>query len=554
MALPVLSWAVLATIASASPQGEPEPVARPTERQADAIPDPPIDTAAAIHLLERATFGVRPADIGEILDRGIEGWLERQLHPERIPDEGLEERLRAFPAATLRASELYEAYPPPAVLRARFGNPDSLSREMRRELRRRIPHRIVAELAGAKLQRAVYSERQLEEVLVDFWFNHFNVFFGKGADRWLVGDFEREAIRRHVLGRFADMLEATASHPAMLFYLDNWRSSLPDSLNPAVRLERAGRRPRSRQRGLNENYARELLELHTLGVDGGYTQADVIEVARAFTGWTIAHPRSRMGRDGMGVEFRFRSEMHDPGDKVVLGRLVRGNRGMEEGREILRRLAEHPSTARHLATKLVERFVADDPPPGLVNEIASVYLTTGGDLREVTRALLTSERFFDPAYRGAKLRSPFELVAAALRITGSEVGPSRDVLDRLRSFGHLPYLSDVPTGYPEASEEWVSSGAMLQRMNFALALSAGELDGVRLGDGYLTPRPRGWSGGEEEREAAVGALLAALLPGRDTERLAAVILDDLEASEAVGRAVARRALGLALGSPDFQRH
>ncbi len=290
------------------------------------VQTPAADTTRVVHLLSRASFGVRSQDLAEVLEIGTEAWLDAQLHPGRIDDSRLEERLAAYPAADMSVGELYASYPPPQVVRARLGNPDSIPRDelrrMRRELGIQSPNRILFDLAGAKLQRAVYSERQLEEVMTDFWFNHFNVFFAKGPDRWLIGDYERVAIRPHVFGSFEEMLVATASHPAMLVYLDNWRSAVPDSLNPrAAQMERAQARlqrlsPRQRERflrsrgigeeqlariqeamrrggrerGLNENYARELLELHTLGVDGGYTQQDVVEVARAFTGWTIELP------------------------------------------------------------------------------------------------------------------------------------------------------------------------------------------------------------------------------------------------------------------------
>lgn len=490
------------------------------------------DTAAAVHLLRRATFGARPVDVTEVLALGREAWLDRQLHPERIPDSSLKPRLALYPAATMSPGELYAAYPP--------------KRLVQRDMRVQTPRRMLFDLVGAKLQRAIYSERQLQEVMTDFWFNHFNVFWGKAADRWLVADYEREAIRPFVFGKFEDMLVATASHPAMLVYLDNWRSSVPDSLNPArgrtearrrrrVRLssrqqDRVSERARKRPRGINENYARELLELHALGVDGGYTQEDVMEVARAFTGWTL----TRLPE----LSFRFRPEMHDRGSRTVLGHSFPAGGGMESGLEILHLLAHHPSTARHLATGLVEAFVTDDPPPDLVDELAAVFLQTDGDLREVTRALFTSQRFFDPAHYGGKLKSPFELVASALRTTEAEVGPSRALVQQLRAFGHLPYLSPVPTGYPESTEDWATTGAMLQRMNFGLALARGELGQIRLEDGFTQ----------------LDGMLRALLPGVDTDALREAIMATLRDGTDSRDTQMRRALGLALGSPEFQTH
>jgi uncharacterized protein (DUF1800 family) len=561
------------------------------------------DTTRALHLLRRATYGVRPQDLAEALDLGPEAWLERQLSPERIDDSALEERLATFPAAEMTVSELYEAYPPPRVVRARLGDPDSVSRDemrrMRRELGIHSPNRILFDLAGAKLVRAVDSERQLEEVMTDFWFNHFNVFFAKGPDRWLIGDYEREAIRPYVFGEFEDMLIATASHPAMLVYLDNWQSQVPDSLNPRAaqqqrarsrfqnmsarerevvlrmrgvpeeqiaRIEEAMKRQTGRERGLNENYARELLELHTLGVDGGYTQEDVIEVARAFTGWTMQLPsrgdgtarRERGGRnrgEGMGSdgsasagEFLFRAEWHDPGEKTVLGRSLPAGRGIEDGLDVLRMLAVHPSTARHIVTNLAEAFVADDPPPALVDELAAVFLETRGDLREVTRALFTSEVFNDPANIGGKLKTPFELVASALRVTGAEFGPSRGLAEQLRALDQIPYMSSPPTGYPAESEEWASGAALLQRMNLGLAMATGGIQNVRI-PGSLSQQP-------------VDRMLSDLLPGSGTTALRDVIETEIRSNFAglagalgelrYGAGPNELALGLALGSPEFQ--
>ncbi|MBD0321197.1 MAG: DUF1800 domain-containing protein, partial [Gemmatimonadetes bacterium] len=384
------------------------------------------------------------------------------------------------------------------------------------------PQRILADLAGARLQRAVYTERQLEDVMADFWFNHFNVFFGKGADRYLVGDYERSAIRPHVFGRFRDLLGATARHPAMLVYLDNARSRAADSTRQAGRAS-----------GINENYARELMELHTLGVDGGYTQRDVGEVARAFTGWTV-------GRGGGGPRFVFRRALHDARAKTVLGRTLSAGRGEEDGGEVLDLLARHPSTTRHVARKLAGRFVADEPPARLVDELAAVFTRTDGDLRAVTRALFRSPEF--ARSRGAKTRTPFEFVAGTLRATDAELRPSRPVLQTLRELGHMPYASTAPTGYAHTAAEWTGGGAMLARMNFALALAGGGMQGVRI---------------DPERLVASGAdpatrLAALLLPGRDTGALARAVAEDVAKLPPEQRTA--RAMALILGSPAFQRH
>lgn len=494
----------------------------------------PADTVRARHLLSRATYGVTPDDLARVLTIGPGAWLEEQLHPGRIDDRGLEARLEPFPAAAMDVEALIEAYPPPRRLREELGvdpeDPGRIPPDVRREIQRRSPRRMAAELATARLARAVHSERQLEAVMTEFWFDHFNVFFGDGPVRWLVADFERAVIRPHVFGRFEEMLAATARHPAMLLYLDNAMSLAPDTTDPRVarRLARTERRP-----GLNENYARELLELHTLGVDGGYTQDDVVEVARAFTGWTV----TRGLRDGRAPRFVFHPRLHDDGPKTVLGEPLRAS-GEGEGREVLSRLARHPSTARHVATELARAFVADDPPLDLVDDLARTFLETDGDLRAVTRALFTSEPFYDPAVIGSKLKTPFEFVASALRATGAGLGPSRGLLQALRELGHVPYLEPSPAGVPATAEGWASGGALLARMELGLALGAGRVDGAPVDARALY-------------EGSAEALVARLLPGADADRLAVAIRKEVAAFPP--REAAPRAVGLALGSADFQR-
>ena len=506
----------------------------------------------AVHLLQRATFGVRPGDVERVLDMGVDAWLDEQLHPDRVDDSDLELRLATYPTASMSQRELYEAFPPPQVLRERFGDPDSLGAQMRRQMRMMSPARMAGELVGAKVQRAVYSERQLEEVMVDFWFNHFNVFFAKGADRWLVSDYEQTAIRPHVFGRFEDLLTATATHPAMLFYLDNWRNFVPDSMNPDARRGRDMQRRRGGQRGYNENYARELLELHTLGVDGGYTQSDVVEIARALTGWTITRPDRAMASAGGSIEFRFVPELHDPGEKTVLGERLPGGRSMDDGRRVLGMLATHPASAHHIASKLVERFVSDDPPADVVDRVAEVFLSTGGDLRAVTRAVFQDPGFTDPSVFEQKIRSPFELVVASLRVTEADVGRAPQLVQQLRAFQHLPYMADVPTGYPETSDVWVNSGAMLLRMNYSLALASGSIRGVRIASEGVAAALAADSAADPSQW--VSAMAVALLPGSDTDELEGIVLEDLRGQDVTGTAAMRRAAGLLIGSPEFQRH
>ncbi|MFL5382707.1 MAG: DUF1800 domain-containing protein [Longimicrobiaceae bacterium] len=603
---PVAAALLLASVAPAHPRHDVRP--RPVlARRAAAVPNPPSreDTLRALHLLGRATFGARPEDLAEVLRIGTDAWLDRQLHPARIDDSALEARLARFPAASMSVGRLVADYPPPRPDPAARAQRDSLrqARESAAAMRqmapdsgmamredgaafprqrrqaggaRRGPQAILFDLAGAKLQRAVYSDRQLQEVMTDFWFNHFNVFFGKNLDRYLVGAYERETIRPRVFGRFRDLLGATAHHPAMLVYLDNARSAVADSMRGfspqggGVRGMGMGARPRpggafgrgrvngrmrgdsmvpARQRptGLNENYARELMELHTLGVDGGYTQHDVVEVARALTGWTVDRGPGRTDGDA-DPRFIFRPMLHDFGPKTILGQQFPAGRGQEEGEAVLDLLARSPATARHVARKLAERFVADDPPPALVERLAETFLRTDGDLAAVTRALFTAPEFYEARWRGTKVKTPLEFVASALRATGADVGPSRTLLMALRQLGQVPYLSSAPTGYPAASAEWTNSGAMLNRMNFALSLAAGRVDGVSVDEARFRPALAA-----PDTRARVAALARTLMPAGGDPRLLATIAGDVERQQGDERAAAARALGLLLGSPDFQR-
>ena len=563
------------------------PVAYTQETQAT-------DRDRAIHLLQRATYGPRPADIDAVLSDGISDWLDRQLHPERIDNAALETLLDGVPVASMSLNELAGQYPPNQVLQSvrQLSQSNSLEesdqRRLRRELGEHSPRRILDGLATTRITNAVHSERQLEEMMTVFWYDHFNVFWGKDATRLLVPGYERNTIRPHVFGKFEDMVLATAQHPAMLFYLDNFQSAAPDnSLQARERRDANARRMRrmpararaqatqrmeeQQQRrprpGLNENYARELLELHTLGVDGGYTQADVIDVARILTGWTFGEQGSRMQmrqnqasyEDGRLIlpdidyeeayRFRFRPEFHDAGEKTVMGHVFEAGGGHEEGVELIRMLAHHPSTARHIATQLATRFVADNPPLALVDHLAAVFLATSGDLREVTRALFTSDEFYDPAVVGNRVKSPFLLVTSTLRMTYGRAANSRVLMETLRSLGEAPYLAEPPTGYEETSAQWASSGAMLTRMNFATSYVTGELRGVR------PDRNRIFGEIRRQGDDSVAVLLDALLPGTDTTELMAVIEEELQKTPPESDRESRlRVLGLILGSPEFQSH
>jgi uncharacterized protein (DUF1800 family) len=499
------------------------------------------DEARIVHALSRLTFGPRPGDLAEVRRVGLEAWVERQLHPERIADSALAGRLSPLTTLGLSTAEIMKGYDPPPALkkeiqkrRAELGEDasDAEMRRARRELAAQYqdtmagpPRRPLEELQQAKLLRATYSERQLDEVLVDFWMNHFNVFAGKGQDRYLVTAYERDVIRPHAWGKFEDLLKATAQSPAMLFYLDNWLSIDPSRVQKMRRGNGNGRRG-----GLNENYAREVMELHTLGVDGGYTQKDVTEVARCLTGWTIRGLRQGEPR------FVFARAVHDSGTKTVLGRRIEGG-GVEEGEAVLHMLATHPATARFISYKLARRFVADEPPAALVDRAAATFRRTDGDIREVVRTIVTAPEFFAPEHRQAKVKTPFEFVVSALRASGAEAGDARALSQRLNAMGMPLYMQQPPTGYKDTAEAWVSTSGLLARLNFALDLSAGRVPGVRV--------PALASGGRADG-AAAETLARSLLPAGLSESTRKT----LAAEQGLDGA---RMAGLILGSPEFQR-
>ncbi len=421
---------------------------------------------------------------------------------------------------------------------------------------------VVDELMQAKLLRAIYSERQLDEVMTDFWLNHFNVFINKGADRYLLTSYERDAIRPHALGKFDDLLVATAQSPAMLFYLDNWLSVGPDSdvaLGiPAHPNNRRGYTPGPQKRGkrkaasgLNENYGRELMELHTLSVNGGYTQKDVTEVAKVFTGWTIEQPRK-------GGGFRFEPRMHEPGDKIVLGHLIKEN-GENEGLEVLHLLAHNPHTAHFISQKLAMRFVSDNPPPALVDRMAKTFLKKDGDIREVLRTMFKSPEFWSAdAYR-AKVKTPLEFVVSAVRASGADVDDARPLVATLNSMGMMPYGMMPPTGYSMKADVWVNSSALLARMNFALRLAAGRIRGVQVDPASLA---EGTSGALPSDATVVLANLEnSLLAGDVSPQTHDTISRELEDPKISQRRLddpkrppnAAVIAGLILGSPEFQR-
>lgn len=529
------------------------------------------------HVLNRLGFGARPGDVKRVKAIGVEKYIEQQLNPSRIGDEIAEARVNHLSTLTMTTAQLYEKYPQPGQILRQLqrrgkiadessrtnqdrqappdpmnaatamprpeqptGNPNAAGRneENRRAIRDYYaengllrPQRILVELQASRILRATYSERQLQEVLVDFWSNHFNVFYGKGADRWLLVSYDRDTIRPNTLGKFYDLLVATAQSPAMLFYLDNFQSVSPNmqtaqrrgqdgasaglfgigrgngrglgrdqrpaDRNPGMSPERGelpqpppnAQRPR---RGINENYARELMELHTLGVDGGYTQKDVQEVARCFTGWTILAPRggaaagarlnerrAEMLRQNAG-RFFFNQRAHDHGEKIVLGHKIPAGGGMNDGLRVLDILARHPATAKFVATKLSRYFVSDTPTTSLVDRVAAAFTRSDGDIRETLRAIFFSPEFNSATSYRAKVKRPFELAVSSLRTLGAETTGDPQLHQWIARMGEPLYGFQTPNGYSDSAESWVNTGGLLERLNFGLALASNRIPGTRV--------------------------------------------------------------------------
>ena len=518
-----------------------------------------------LHVLNRLGFGARPGDVARVKAIGVNKYIEQQLFPDRIDDSASEARLQNLETLRMTSAELYEKYPQPNQLLQQLQRRNALPSELAearenrtkgqnnvvpdqskgdnampapagkansnapaandanpmnnaeyrraviayyRENNLRPPQFITGELQMSRILRAVYSERQLQEVLVDFWTNHFNVFAAKGADRWLLTSYDRDTIRPHTLGKFYDLLVADAQSPAMLFYLDNFQS-----VSPNAQLQQARRGPlaqltqnnaQQQRRGINENYARELLELHTLGVDGGYTQKDVQEVARCFTGWSIFAPRGA-GAAAQAIlnprladrlrsdagKFTFNARAHDDGEKTVLGHKIPAGGGMKDGLMVLDIVAHHPATAKFIATKLVRRFVADDPPPALVDRVAQTFLKTDGDIREVLRTIFNSAEFNSPEAYRSKVKRPFELAISAVRTLGGDTNGGPQFHQWIARMGQPLYGYQTPNGYSDVAENWVNTGALLERMNFALALVSNRIPGTRVDLSRLVSDNRG---------------------------------------------------------------
>jgi uncharacterized protein (DUF1800 family) len=529
-----------------------------------------------IHVLNRLGFGARPGDIQRVKSMGIQKYIDQQLNPASIDDSVAESKTKNLEIFQMSTAEVFAKYPNPgALLRQLEGGrqaqaaaqrqsaappmtdaekmpaaaqqnepTDAERRERQQKLQKyyrdynlRPAAQLVPQIAANRILRAAYSERQLQEVMVDFWQNHFNVFSGKAAVRWYIPSYERDVLRKNALGNFRDLVVGTAQHPAMLFFLDNFESRTPNTqaggnsllqravrngnLTPQMRerikerqgltdaeLEQRIQRARQamqgqRDRGLNENYARELMELHTLGVDGGYTQKDIVEVARAFTGWTIADPRGyrraaaneikgtedrrveRLQRiagvpeDVDSGEFYFREAWHDKGPKTVLGQKVEEG-GVKDGLKVIDILVKHPSTAKFIARKLAVKFVSDNPSEALVKRVADAFSKSNGDIKITLRAMFTDKEFFAPENYRSKIKTPFELAISSIRALGADTNGGPGLLAMLNKLGEVPYGYQAPTGYPDTAEDWVNTGALLERLNFAVAVASNRIPGTRV--------------------------------------------------------------------------
>jgi uncharacterized protein (DUF1800 family) len=427
------------------------------------------------------------------------------------------------------------------------------------------PQRVIEELAMAKVTRAIYSDRQLQQVMDDFWFNHFNVFAGKGEDRYYLTAYEREVIQPHTFGKFKDLVSATAESPAMLFYLDNFLSADPRAAarQAAERTQRQQMRQgrfgqplppgvnankKKPERGLNENYGRELMELHTLGVDGGYTQKDVTEVARCFTGWTIEKPREN-------PIFKFDDKVHDPDAKIVLGKKIHAG-GKKDGEQVIDLLVHHPSTAKFISTELARRFVSDNPPPALVARMAQTFLSDDGDIRAVLHTMIYSPEFWSRETYRAKIKTPFELVVSAVRSLGTDVDTPMPLVQWVSRIGEPLYQCQPPTGYADKADAWVNTGALLNRLNFSLTLAGNKIRGSRSDVTSLM----GVDAGAEPRVALTRAVevflsgsaapttVATLEKQLDNPQIIQAKLDDPNKQTDLGVVT-----GLVLGAPEFQR-
>jgi uncharacterized protein (DUF1800 family) len=521
---------------------------------------------AAARLLDRFSFGAKPGQVEAVVNMGLENWLEQQFAANQ-PNEGLNKRLAAFKSLSLTNDTIVNTYLNAGQvirLATRKGiiNKDSIKgdqKEYREQVRLIMEQEgykpileLHRELVNQKVLSAAYSNNQLQEVLTDFWFNHFNVSVTKNQCQQFVYTYERDAIRPNVMGRFKDLLLATAQHPAMLEYLDN-ASSVSIKNNPRANMAA----PRN-ARGLNENYAREVMELHTLGVDGGYTQADVTTVAKALTGWSV-----------MEGNFIFRPRQHDNGAKTILNKNFPANGGYKEGVDVLTMLAEHPSTAKFICTKLATRFVSDTPSAALIKNMVKTFQSTDGNIKAVLRTMVYDPAFWKKSISHEKVKSPFEMVISAVRATNAQIIQPFQLFNWCTKMGQRFYYYQAPTGFPDRASNWINTGALLNRMNFGLAFASQKIPGVRMNLAALN--------NYHEPESAIDALTVysnLLLPQRDhaanIKRLIPLVNDEgveekISKAATVDKAAEQmtfdkgtknmlsQVVGIIIGSPEFQR-
>jgi uncharacterized protein (DUF1800 family) len=565
---------------------------------------------AIMHAMNRLAYGPRPGDVEYVRKLGLEKWIDQQLQPNSLDDSALDSRLQRYPTVGMSSKELLEKFPNAdqgakklGITKEQYeekqkakqqdalaqvietGN-QNLDKAQQQLAKLQGPNRILAELSMAKVDRAIYSNRQLEAVMEDFWFNHFNVFANKGDDKWLVTSYVRDTIRPHTLGKFDDLLVATAKSPAMLFYLDNYLSADPAAVarnqqmkamrqgrfqggfaggsmptpgtfpGPATGPAATGTNPNAnaaaaknkKDSGLNENYGREVMELHTVGVDAGYTQQDVVQMAECLTGWTIHEPRK-------DPEFFFDEKIHGEGKKVVMGRTFNYG-GEKDGEEALKMLASSPKTANFVSSELARHFVSDTPPPALVNRMAQSFESSGGDIRTVLKTMIYSPEFWSRETYRAKVKTPFELVATTARAMNAEVTITLPLSQWVGRMGEPLFLCQPPTGYPDKAETWVNAGALLNRLNFALTFAGDKMNGATvdlktvLGDDAL-----------RDPDAALARSVQIFLDGQiapaTQETLAGHLKDPqiLQASldDQVQEVNQGLIVGLVLGTPEFQR-
>ncbi|MDE3142979.1 MAG: DUF1800 domain-containing protein [Bacteroidota bacterium] len=580
---------------------------------------------AAAHLLNRFTFGPTPGQIDEVVNMGLENWFAQQLN-ETIDDSDLQKRLAGYDALNLTTEQIVNTYPNPGQLiqlarkqNINLKNNDTSAqgkqeyKEQLKQFMQQNGYKPFAELErqliNQKILRAAYSNNQLQEVMTDFWFNHFNVSLTKPQCLQFTFPYERDAIRPNALGYFDKMLLATAKHPAMLEYLDNTTSvsnnnplaqkqnnkpvakrfqekmmemaNDPSQKNAAFIKQMLDAR---KTQGLNENYAREIMELHTLGVDGGYTQNDVTQLARALTGWSVmplikdgaiqnlinkAGGKEKLEERGFVFEdnFLFRADKHDEGEKIILNQKLPANGGYAEGEKMIEFLANHPSTAKFISKKLATRFVSDHPSDALINKMATAFLQSKGNIKSVLAVMVNSDEFWKEDALREKIKSPFELAITAVRATKAEVQQPFQLFLWCTRMGQKFYYYQAPTGFPDKASYWINTGSLLNRMNFGLAFATEKIPGIKLNLAALNNNHE-----PESIEAALNIYSNTLLPERNNaaniKRLmplindnnlekklnnAIAVKDDIVLNERKNNNMIAQVVGVIIGSPEFQR-